>query len=143
MVRDELERARRRTAGGPVDLDAARSALAAYASARPEIEAIWLFGSQARNEPRRGSDLDLALQINPRVPREEEVFYTAARAREIEALLGTPVDVVLLSRDLPLPLAWEIIQSPRILFERKTGLTESFGSHLRGLCRDQWPRLER
>src|SRR5947209_19261742 len=110
MVRDEQERARRLAAGGPVDLEAVRGRLAGYASARAEIEAIWLFGSQARDRPRRGSDLDLALQLNPRVPRDEEVFYAAEREAEIEALLGTPADVVLLSRDLPLPLAWEIVR---------------------------------
>ena len=47
-------------------MDAARSALAAYASARPEIEAIWLFGSQARNEPRRGSRFEpAAVMLEP------------------------------------------------------------------------------
>src|SRR5438105_15021390 len=95
MFRDEQERARRQAGGGPVDLEAARRKLAVYAAARPEIEAIWLFGSQARDQSRRSSDLDLAFQLSLRPPREEEVFYTAERAREIEILLDRPADVVL------------------------------------------------
>ncbi len=141
--RDEAERAERLAWGGPVDLARVGQLIREYAVARPEIDAIWLFGSQARAAARSGSDLDLALQLSTRPGPDSEIQYRGDRMRELESLLKHPVDVLVLSPELPLPLLWEILSRPLVLFEREPELAASYGTYLRGLCRDQWPRVER
>jgi predicted nucleotidyltransferase len=130
-------------AGAVLDLPTVTSILRDYTPGRPEIEAVWLFGSQRRQDARSTSDLDLALQVRPRPPVEREIADRAEWARELEARLRVSVDVVLLSPELPLPLLWEIVGHPAILYEKYPGVGASYGAYLRALCRDQWARLER
>jgi len=143
MRSEYAEWAARQSAGGIVDPSTLAAALRDYASSRPEIQSIWLFGSQAQGVARSTSDLDLALQVWPAPSVVAEIEYRAERAREIETLLGIPVDVVLLSAALPLPLLWGILRTPRVVYEKHPGQAACTGTFLRGLCRDQWPRIER
>ena len=137
------ERAVRLASGGIVDQNELARILARYASTRPEIEVIWLFGSQAEGTSRRTSDVDLAFQVvRPPAP-EDEIGYRAARAREDEALVGFPVDVALLSSRLPVPLLWNVLRVPTVLYEKEPGQAATTGAFLRGLCRDEWPRTDR
>lgn len=143
MRTSDEERAYRLATGRVISAGALSLLLQVYASGRPEIEAIWLFGSQAQGRARPTSDLDLAFQVTPRPVDAEELAYRSDRTRELEELLGIPVDAVILSPELPLPLLWEILHYPTVLFERAPEAALAYGSYLRGLCRDQWPRLTR
>lgn len=140
---DDAERAARLSAGAILDVAKVDPILAAYASSRQEIQAIWMFGSQVEGNARTTSDLDIALLLQPRPVSVEEPTYRAERERELEALAGLPVHVVLLSSNLPLALLWSIVRHPHVSYEREPGSAAAVGSYFRGLCRDQWPRLER
>ncbi|HET6383492.1 MAG TPA: nucleotidyltransferase domain-containing protein [Armatimonadota bacterium] len=143
MRSEDDERAARLAAGRIIDRDELVSVLREYARARPEIQVIWLFGSQAEGAARRTSDLDLAFQVVPPPAAEDEIAYRAARARELEALLRVPVDAVLLSPALPVPLLWNILHTHTVVYEREPDQAATTGAFLRGVCRDEWPRLER
>lgn len=56
------------------------------------VRHLSLFGSVARGEARRGSDVDLAAELDPR--HRVGLFRFAAMRERIEALLGAPVDLI-------------------------------------------------
>jgi predicted nucleotidyltransferase len=68
----------------------------ALAAAAPPRSRIILFGSHARGEADRGSDLDL-LVIEPEVERQS---VEIARLRRALRGLGVPVDLIVVSEEL-------------------------------------------
>ena len=65
---------------------------AAYA-----VRSLALFGSVARGETGRGSDIDLLIDFE----RPIGLLHFARTARHLEAILGVPVDLVLKRAVLP------------------------------------------
>jgi predicted nucleotidyltransferase len=131
----------RRLAVRSVSREEIRTAAERLASRHPEVEALWLFGSYVRDEQRPTSDVDIAVMT--RRDLAHDFRHSADLALAAEELLGVPTDVVLLHADLPLPLLWEILSRPLLLWARDAEDAAAFASGLRALVRDDWPRLER
>lgn len=70
-------------------MEAKREAIKA-AAARHHGRRVRLFGSIARGEERPDSDIDLLVDFDP----ESSLFDVIRLTRELEELLGLPVDVV-------------------------------------------------
>jgi len=117
-------------------------ALASELAARfPEVEAVWLFGSYAHGRNRPTSDVDLAIHTSR--ARAGDLAHRYDLQEAAEQRLGVPVDVVLLGPEQPLPLLWEILRKPVLLFARDPADAAALASTLRSMIRDEWPRLER
>jgi predicted nucleotidyltransferase len=77
------------------------------------LSALWLFGSEARGQARRDSDVDLAA-LSPR-PISAKQLLTARL--DLEALLGRSVDLVDLRRTSPI-LGLQVVRDGRLLLDR-------------------------
>ena len=107
----------------------------------PEIQAIWLFGSYARGEQRRTSDVDLAVMTTPGLCRDR--IHRADLIATAESVLDVPIDVVPLGSHLSPAIIFEVLARPHLLWSRDTELANAFASQLRSIARDDWPRIER
>jgi predicted nucleotidyltransferase len=98
--------------------------LARNLSILPEVVAVYLFGSFARGNPRRGSDVDIAVFTkelsSPRRRSRSRDEYAAAASKA----LGTDrVDVVVLNQ-APVVLRHEVFRDGKLLFVRdRSGLS--------------------
>ena len=92
------------------------------AASHPEVRLAILFGSTARGEAHRRSDVDIGLLLEP---------YSASLLFRVEAELGRAagreVDVVLLDGASPL-LRFEVAREGVLLFEREVGLWTAFSA---------------
>jgi len=90
------------------------------AASLPEVKLAVLFGSTARGQARKGSDVDLGLLVDPdtrpvRLHVEAELGRAAARE----------TDVIYLNEAPPL-LRFEISREGVVILEREEGLWTSF-----------------
>lgn len=83
-------------------------ALVRAGAGRPEIRALWLFGSRADGTARAASDVDVGVLWEPRQPLEATLLLEEALSRAT----GLPVDVVDAARAGAF-LALEIIRGER------------------------------
>lgn len=87
--------------GSAAEIDAA---IARELAAFPEVAAAWLFGSVARGQARRDSDIDIAVLLRDRsltLASSHRLVRTLA-ARLERAAPGRPVDLVLLAAQSPI-----------------------------------------
>lgn len=85
-----------------------REKLAQWASTKPSIKVIYVFGSYARNEARPDSDLDLAFEfLDPDDALAELITNAAAWKAELTKLTGILVKDLYLDNDVP-------AQGPRV-----------------------------
>lgn len=91
------------------------SKLATFFAGRQEVVAAYLFGSRAEGVARGNSDTDIAVLLDEGV--RDTFDYRMKVADELERLVKTPVDLVLL-RDAPLLLQFQILKNGKIVFER-------------------------
>lgn len=98
-------------------LESRLKALKKRFSAFPEVEAVYLFGSAARGDRRKNSDIDIALLARERKPLRSRRAY-GSMVEYIQAAcdaLGTDrVDVVLLRR-APVALRHEVFREGKLL----------------------------
>ncbi len=88
---------------------------------RPDIQLIILFGSTARGDTHRGSDIDVAILA-------ADAFDPISMTNDVSGFLGTSrVDVVDLRRASPL-LALEALRHGRLLYESHPGNYAAFYS---------------
>jgi predicted nucleotidyltransferase len=90
------------------------------AASLPEVRLAVLFGSTARGQARKDSDVDLGLLLKP-VSRSERLHVEAELARAA----GREVDFIRLDEAPPL-LRFEITREGVVLLEREEGLWASF-----------------
>lgn len=90
------------------------------AASLPEVKLAVLFGSTARGQARKGSDVDLGLLVDPDT-REARLKALV----ELERAAGREVDLVFLDEAPPL-LRFEIARDGVLLFERQEGLWTGF-----------------
>lgn len=89
---------------------------AAFESAPPSVVAAYLFGSVARGDARRGSDVDVAVLFS--APLEAALGNAASRLEgDLERVLRRPVQVVELNR-APADLVHRVLRDGRILLDR-------------------------
>lgn len=79
--------------------------------------AVYLFGSRARNVAGRESDVDLALLYPEAPPRQTLDSLPLALAADLEKLLGTSVDIVVLNTASP-DLCHRVFRDGIILLDR-------------------------
>lgn len=77
-----------------------RSILVQWASAKPTISALYVFGSYARGEAHPGSDLDLAFEfVNAEESLSELITKAARWKQELSSLTGIVVKDLYLASD--------------------------------------------
>jgi len=96
-------------------------ALADLLHASPDVSLAYLFGSLARGEARRDSDLDLAVLFSG-TPPPASVAEIAVAA---ERVVGRSVDLVVLNSAPPL-LAHEVVATGRLVVCRDDGERAAF-----------------
>lgn len=124
-----------------------RSALIAaaqsLAAARPEISAIFLFGSYARGTPRPNSDVDVAIWVEPLPIPGTEFELREEFSNWLEDRLELPVDVLILSPNTQPSLLFDVFRMETILFARNQSAAHQFACRARQEYRDVRPRFER
>jgi len=90
------------------------SALTAYLNACPDVDAAWLFGSQAGGRPRADSDVDVAVLFERHMSSEQTVFRRGTMIDELAARVGRAVDVVDVERLSPRVFA-SVMRGSRLL----------------------------
>lgn len=94
-----------------------QAAVAACVKAGAEL--VYLFGSRAIGRPRAESDVDFAVLLGPKVPRDQYGRIRAQLIAELMAVFGSnDVDVVILNEAPPLLTYEGVIRGGRLLFER-------------------------
>lgn len=101
--------------------DVDERALADLIKSSPDVSLAYVFGSIARGEARRTSDLDLAVLFT-RMPSPERI---AEMVVAVERTAGRPVDLVVLNSASPL-LAHEVVSTGRLLVCRDDGERAAF-----------------
>jgi predicted nucleotidyltransferase len=125
MQADELEAALRR----------------AFATAPPEIVAVYLYGSRARGTATTRSDVDLAVlySIPPAPSLESQPFDIEA---ELEGGLGVPVEIVVLN-EAPVDLVHRVLRDGVLLLDRDRSRRIRFEVKARNEYFDLQPHLAR
>jgi uncharacterized protein len=120
MNADDLEKAMRR----------------AFATARPEIVAVYLYGSRARGTATARSDVDLALLYNPppAATLEGQPFDIEA---ELERGLGVPVEIIVLNH-APVDLVHRVLRDGILVLDRD----RSFRIHIEAKARNEFFGLQ-
>ena len=90
------------------------------AASLPEVKLAVLFGSTARGQARKGSDVDLGLLLKP-ISRRERLHVEA----ELAWAAGREVDFIDLDEAPPL-LRFEITRDGIVILEREEGLWTRF-----------------
>jgi uncharacterized protein len=83
---------------------------------RPEVVAVYLFGSLARGRARDDSDIDVAVLLAPDFDVDAHRLYRLDRANELASALRRPVDVVLLNV-APLVLRNQVLSYGQLVYE--------------------------
>ncbi len=84
--------------------------------------AILLYGSAARGELRRDSDIDIGILFGSQPP---DAFELASTRTDVEARVGRDVDLVVLDTASPI-LSMEVLREHRVLLNRAPEIMESF-----------------
>lgn len=89
----ELERARQVQRKGTLSLSSLKKAVVRLASrySKEQIEAVYLFGSYARKEARKDSDIDFLIVPGSRM----DYFLLGSLNYQLQEKIGQPVDTVL------------------------------------------------
>lgn len=91
--------------------------IADWCSSQP-VKLGVLFGSQATGRQRPDSDVDLAVWPMQKPSAQTKLTWL----RELETLLGKPVNLVLVSADLDPVLGFEIVRDGRLIYEQQPEL---------------------
>ena len=112
-------------------------------TARPEILEAYLFGSRARGDAARHSDIDVAVYVDPdRVP-PSGFGYLAELTAELGTALGSDtVDVVMLNHAPPLLYHRVLRDGVRVLARNLAATTTREGRALSRFC-DYVPNLRK
>ncbi|MHB1127275.1 MAG: type VII toxin-antitoxin system MntA family adenylyltransferase antitoxin [Bacillota bacterium] len=86
-----------------------------FFASREEVIATYIFGSRAEGVAHGKSDTDIAVLLNEGV--QNTFAYRMDMAEELERLVRTPVDLILL-REAPLLLQFQILKNGKIVYER-------------------------
>jgi predicted nucleotidyltransferase len=116
-----------------VSIQQVRSALARH----PEIELAIVFGSVARGEARRDSDVDVAVQLPTPLGTDEKMQLIA----DIAAMTGRPVDLIDL-RAVGEPLLGQILKHGQQVRGEAADLAPLMQRHVYAMA-DFMPYVER
>ena len=105
------------------------------------VAAVYLFGSVARGEPRPGSDLDVAVLLEPAPERGTFESLRLDLRAELESDLGREVDLVVLNH-APLDLAHRVLRDAVLIIEPHPSARVRFEVRARNEYWDLKPYLE-
>jgi predicted nucleotidyltransferase len=91
--------------------------IAAFFAGQADVVAAYLFGSAARGQADRLSDVDIAVLLDARLGAEESVERQLRIMGDLEAYANREVQVVVLNRAAPL-LAYQAVRHGSLLYER-------------------------
>ena len=101
-----------------INIEAYRKGIEKICRKHPEIDFLYLFGSQGRGVAGPLSDIDLAIHLDNSIPPESYFQVSMDLMGEFSQVLQTnEVDVVILNR-APLSLQYHIVFEGRLLYER-------------------------
>ena len=124
------------------DLTAVARVIRRSVSRRRDVSAAYVFGSVAAGRARPDSDLDVAVLLDPRVPRDDALTRRLQIMAELGAALGrSNVDVVILN-DAPTLLAHRVLSRGRLVFERSAATRVRFQVRTAARYLDLVPVLE-
>lgn len=108
------------------DIEILAGKLERYFSARPEVAMAFLFGSAARGQQTRESDLDVAVHFYPKTRAlewEEEREYGEADQiwGDVDAIAGVDTDLVVLNQ-APATLAYAVLDEGRPIVVKDAAL---------------------
>lgn len=107
------------------DKDKSISEIKTYFESRPDVDAVYLFGSTAKGFARKKSDIDLAVLFANNITAMERFEHKLAIANDLERLLETKIDVVdMESADLF--LLRQIMLHKKLLIDKNTERRVSF-----------------
>jgi uncharacterized protein len=109
--------------------------------ARPDIVAVYLFGSTARGTAGSGSDVDVAV-LFARTPPHRLSGPRFDLAGDLEQALGRAVDLVVLN-DAPVDLKTRVLREGRLLLDRDPAARIAFEVRTRNEAFDLEPVLAR
>ena len=114
--------------------------LAAYFAGQTDVIAAYLFGSIARGQANRLSDVDIAVLLNSSVDEEAALERQLKLMIDMDHFADREVQVVILNRAAPL-LAYQVIRDGRLLFERDRAERIAFDVRAMKLYFDLQPML--
>jgi predicted nucleotidyltransferase len=127
---------------GSVDADSLEAALRAFFTNAPTcIVAVYLYGSRARGDARRDSDVDVALLYAVTPPRTFESLPLDIEG-ELERRLGLPVQAIVLNHAPP-DLVHRVFRDGRLILDRDRAQRIRFEVKLRSEFLDLQPVLAR
>lgn len=88
------------------------------AFAGSEVQFAYLFGSAARGEAHRGSDVDVAVRLAGDAQPRPSIDLAADLAGRISSASGVPRVEVLVLNDAPLPVRGRAIRDGKVVFSR-------------------------
>ena len=124
------------------DLTSIVPAVARCVAKRREIQAAYVFGSVAVGRARAGSDVDVAVLLDARVPRSRMMKYRLNLMADLASALHRPdVDVAVLNEASPL-LAHRVLSRGTLVFERSASARVRFQTRTASLYFDLVPMFE-
>ncbi len=94
-----------------------RDKVAEYFSARPEIRFVYLFGSQAKNDAGKLSDIDIAVYLDE-IDEYKRFDIRLELIGEVGSLLKTDkIDLVILN-DVDIFLAYQVVYFGKIIYSK-------------------------
>ena len=105
------------------------------------VAAVYLFGSVARGEPRPGSDLDVAVLLDPAPERGTFESLGLDLRAELESDLGREVDLVVLNHAPP-DLAHRVLRDAVLIIEPDPAARVRFEVRARNEYWDLKPYLD-
>ena len=113
-----------------------------YFSRRLEVVAAYLFGSQAKGKTGKSSDVDIAIFLEKGYDSLGCFELRLQFMKDLEALFGKEVDVVILNQAKPL-LQHQVLKYGRLLYEKDRRARIEFEVNSRKRYFDMKPVLER
>jgi predicted nucleotidyltransferase len=125
----------------PPDLATITTAVQTALAGKEEIIAVYLFGSAARQQAHRQSDIDLAVLFTAATTAELRFQQAIELGGRLETKVGRPLDLVVLN-SAPVFLQARVLQTGRLLFERDRTERCLFQMRTMGRYYDLKPYLE-
>jgi predicted nucleotidyltransferase len=96
-----------------------------YFYRQPDVKAVFLFGSFAKNKARPASDVDIAVLLGPSIPEDSYLDQRLQFMSDLSGALGREADVVIFNEAGPV-LKHQIFEFGRLLYETDHQNTTSF-----------------
>ncbi|OGR89599.1 MAG: hypothetical protein A2992_07585 [Elusimicrobia bacterium RIFCSPLOWO2_01_FULL_59_12] len=106
-------------------MPAERKKIGAYFQNKPEVQGVFLFGSQARKRARPTSDIDLAVYLDASVPETSYLEKRLQYLADLSRLIDPEPDVIILNEAPPV-LTHQVLRYGKLLHEKNHHATTAF-----------------